>query len=375
MSESSDPSDTRAEPGPTAATADRHADDTPRESGSTAGTSGAASRRRGRYRPWLFALLLAALIGLLVMRPDVRGPAAVTARDALHTLAYDGLGLSPRQLFVWRLRVAGLYDSPLGRRWRAAADTAEPVAIGRQRVRTARFDNDTIAAHVYSASLDAGEQIAWRLSRTGADDDSRTRLYASLERRDGADDDWSTVTALAADGKADAVIVGRDGDYRIVLQPELFGEAAYRLAMATGGSLAMPVQGAAARDIGSGFGAPRDGGSRRHHGVDIFADRGTPVIAVRDGRVRTGNSGLGGKHIWLSGGVLGLTSARYYYAHLDAFDVESGDTVSKGDVIGRVGNTGNARTTPPHLHFGIYTAGGPVDPAPYLRPLPSLPGE
>jgi len=81
---------------------------------------------------------------------------------------------------------------------------------------------------------------------------------------------------------------------------------------------------------------------------------------------------LGGKYVWLSGGMFGLGSARYYYAHLDDFAVESGDKVKKGEVIGYVGNTGNARTTPPHLHFGIY-AGGPVDPEPFLKPQPELP--
>ncbi len=63
---------------------------------------------------------------------------------------------------------------------------------------------------------------------------------------------------------------------------------------------------------------------------------------------------------------------RYYYAHLDGFAVESGDKVKKGEILGYVGNTGNAITTPPHLHFGIY-AGGPVDPAPFLKPEPVLP--
>jgi len=56
---------------------------------------------------------------------------------------------------------------------------------------------------------------------------------------------------------------------------------------------------------------------------------------------------------------------------LDAFAIASGDTVKRGDVLGFVGNTGNARTTPPHLHFGIYS-GGPVDPVPFLQPQPLL---
>ena len=102
-----------------------------------------------------------------------------------------------------------------------------------------------------------------------------------------------------------------------------------------------------------------------------FATIGGGSAAVEPEARCTG--GIGGKHVWLSSGMLGIGGARYYYAHLDAFNVESGDSVSTGDVLGYVGNTGNARTTPPHLHFGIYTSFGPVDPAPFLRPAPDLP--
>ncbi len=328
-------------------------------------------QKKPHLRPWLFLLMLLALAALLVARPVWRADAQASARTAVRTVVFDWAGVSPRQLFVARLRVAGLYDSPLGRRWRTAVDRAEPVAVGRRVERRSGFTADAVAADVYEASLERGEQIEWRLSRDVPEGD---RLYASLERRSDADEHWSTVTDLVADGVADHLVADHDGNYRIVLQPELFGVLDYDLAIATGGSLAMPVQGASTRDIGSGFGAPRDGGSRAHHGVDIFAARGTPLLAVTDGRVRTGTSGIGGNHIWLTGGVFGIGSARYYYAHLDSFNVESGDSVNKGDVIGYVGNTGNARTTPPHLHFGIYAVGGPIDPAAFVRPLPELPG-
>lgn len=326
--------------------------------------------KRRHFRPWLLFAMLLALVALLIARPVWRADAAASTRAAARTVLFDWLGVSPRQLFVARLRVAGLYDSPLGERWRSAIDRAAPASIGQRLERQASFTADAIEAHVYDAALERGEQIEWRLSRDTPDG---ARLYASLEYRADGDDDWTTVTELVADNEPEHAVADRDGDYRIVLQPELFGVVKYTLAVATGGSLAMPVEGASTRDIGSGFGAPRDGGSRAHHGVDIFAARGTPLLAVVDGRVRTGTSGIGGNHIWLSGGVFGIGSARYYYAHLDSFNVESGDSVHKGDVIGYVGNTGNARTTPPHLHFGIYAMGGPVDPAAFLRPPPDLP--
>ena len=65
--------------------------------------------------------------------------------------------------------------------------------------------------------------------------------------------------------------------------------------------------------------------------------------------------------------------ARYYTPGFSSPEQLTGASVSTGDVLGYVGNTGNARTTPPHLHFGIYTGFGPVDPAPFLRPAPDLP--
>ena len=322
-------------------------------------------------RPWLLFGLLALLIGLLIVRDDLRQNAAESSENAVRYVAFDILGWSPRDLFIWRLRVAGLLDSPLGKRWAEAVERAseQPLqAAGQYRI-TEAFSSDEVEAHVYQVTLERGEKLIWQFSRL---DFSESRLYASLERREKNDQQWSTVTELDADDATNSQIVSKAGDYRIVLQPELFANAEYSLAMANGGSLPFPVEGATQRDIGSVFGVDRDGGARKHHGVDIFAERGTPLTAVIDGHVRTGTSARGGKHVWLSGSMIGLGSARYYYAHLDSFEVESGDKVKKGEILGYMGNTGNAINTPPHLHFGIYS-GGPVDPAPFLKPEPVLP--
>lgn len=322
-------------------------------------------------RPWLLFGLFALLVVLLTVRDDLRQNAAESSENAVRYVAFDMLGWSPRDLFIWRLRVAGLLDSPLGQRWAEAVERAgeQPVqADGQYRI-TEAFASDEVEAHVYQVTLERGEKLIWQFSRL---DTAESRLYASLERREKNEQEWSTVTDLDADDATNSQIVTKAGDYRIVLQPELFASAEYSLAMANGGSLPFPVEGATQRDIGSTFGVERDGGARKHHGVDIFAERGTPVTAVIDGRVRTGTSDRGGKHIWLSGSMIGLGSARYYYAHLDSFEVESGDKVKKDEILGYMGNTGNAITTPPHLHFGIYS-GGPVDPAPFLKPEPVLP--
>lgn len=135
-------------------------------------------------------------------------------------------------------------------------------------------------------------------------------------------------------------------------------------------SLAFPVWGKKS-NIGSFWGDARDGGRRKHKGIDIFAKKGTPVVAICDGIiVSRGNTPRGGKTLWLQATGYAFTA---YYAHLNEQKVRVGQFVKKGEVIGTVGNTGNARTTPPHLHFGIYTwLGGAINPLPYVKNSPKI---
>lgn len=132
--------------------------------------------------------------------------------------------------------------------------------------------------------------------------------------------------------------------------------------------LPVPVQGVRASRIADTFGAPR-GRDRSHAGVDIFAPRGTPVLSATRGivvSVREG--GLGGRQVW----VMGPGGERHYYAHLDGWrtGLETGDLVAPGDPLGMVGTTGNARGTPPHLHYGVYGKDGAYDPLPLLKAHP-----
>ena len=111
------------------------------------------------------------------------------------------------------------------------------------------------------------------------------------------------------------------------------------------------------------WGNPRSGG-RTHKGTDMFANRGVPVVAVTDGTLRFSNGGLGGISIWLKG-----SGASYYYAHLDsrAAGLTAGSFVTRGTVIGYVGNTGNAYGGAHHLHFQIHPGhGSAVNPYPTL---------
>lgn len=161
---------------------------------------------------------------------------------------------------------------------------------------------------------------------------------------------------------------GNEQKVRIVVQSFLEQTDTTMLKIYKQPLLDFPLAGKGNNAIQSFWGVARDGGRRSHEGNDIFADRGHPVIAAADGRISSvRDRGLGGKQIWLQDQ---LTSSNHYYAHLDSQLVTPGQRVSRGDTIGLVGNTGNARTTPPHLHFGIYKSGGAVDPKPFIWQIP-----
>lgn len=118
------------------------------------------------------------------------------------------------------------------------------------------------------------------------------------------------------------------------------------------------------------FGFPRMPGTpdeHWHEGIDLFAPAGTPLLAAERGIViRIGTGRLGGLTFWLRG----ESGADWYYAHLLSYapDLQQGDLVEAGQVLGFVGNTGNAATTPSHVHLELHPGGGdPVNPYPLLK--------
>ena len=136
-------------------------------------------------------------------------------------------------------------------------------------------------------------------------------------------------------------------------------------------TILMPVEGVRVENVADTWAGPRSGG-RQHEGQDIFAPEGTPIYSGTPGYVyRIGKNNLGGNTIVIVGGG----GWRYYYAHLSAYapDLKEGQAVTTNTLIGYVGNTGNAISTPPHLHLGVYTGDqntcewDAINPLPYLQ--------
>ncbi|MBC7836202.1 peptidoglycan DD-metalloendopeptidase family protein [Acetobacteraceae bacterium] len=130
-------------------------------------------------------------------------------------------------------------------------------------------------------------------------------------------------------------------------------------------SIPVPVFGIAHRNITSDFGDPRDGGAREHEGQDILAPKGTPVVSPTEAVVlRVGSGSNSGNNVYTAN----PGDETFVYMHLDSIakGLSAGDELKKGDLIGYVGNTGNASGGPTHLHFEIRLSGKATDPYPRL---------
>jgi peptidoglycan LD-endopeptidase LytH len=159
------------------------------------------------------------------------------------------------------------------------------------------------------------------------------------------------------------------------IQPEMMSNIYYSVTLSTVPALIIPVMGATNKSIQSFYDDTRevDGKKRKHEGLDIFAPKGTFVISPTDGVVsRVTTNSLGGKVIFVNDPKRGYD---YYFAHLDSQIVKPGVKVRQGDVLGTVGNTGNARYTPSHLHFGVFKTNISTDPIAYIRTMERLQNE
>ncbi len=189
------------------------------------------------------------------------------------------------------------------------------------------------------------------------------RIYADLFQQ--LTNDAPKVVAFAdTAGNYFDYEIEKAGTYYLRLQPELLSGGEYTLTITTGPSLNFPVSASGKPRIGSFWGDGRDEGGRKHEGIDIFATKRTPAIAAANGTVtNVTENNLGGLVVFMRPDEKDYT---LYYAHLDAQLARTGQTVKIGDTLGLVGNTGNAKNTASHLHFGIYTNGGAIDPLKFV---------
>jgi peptidoglycan LD-endopeptidase LytH len=272
--------------------------------------------------------------------------------------------LSPRDAYLRSLRRDGLATIAETRAWSQIGDDA----LGAPRTAPLPFrDAGTFAidrpdAIAYAVDVRRGRRLSLAV-RFDAD----ALLFLDLFRL-SADGEPRWVASLAPGRTSLIHDVDDDATYVARLQPELRRGGTFAIAQRTRPSLVFPVGAAPPQGPESPFGVERDAGRRRHEGIDIFAPRGTPVIAVAAGIAQTSTNRLGGNVVWL----YAPTGRTFYYAHLDRWAVGPLTLVRRGDVVGYVGNTGNAARTPPHLHFGIY-ARGAIDPWPFVEPDQRIP--
>ena len=277
---------------------------------------------------------------------------------------------TPHEAYLASLIEAGLDTSALADRWREAATRAldDPMPMEPPFEEIAFYPAEEPTAASYRIMIDRGQSI--RISYTAEPADV-AGVFLDVYRLEAAGAPTHVANALPG-ARALEFEPSRAGEFLVRVQVELLRDVRVRLRVVKAAVLAFPVGGRDTRAIQSSFGAVRDAGRREHDGVDIFAPRGTPVLAASAGIVsRVGDQRLGGRVVWVRDARRGMSQ---YYAHLDRQLVERGQRVQPGDTIGLVGNTGNARTTPPHLHFGLYQRGeGPIDPFGFLRQPPGDP--
>ncbi len=266
------------------------------------------------------------------------------------------------EAYWYSLKQANLLSSALGKEWLKAAERPFNEQIKIQLPYQEAFVISDLKPDAlgYRFNVKRGQRILVHIDQITED---TTRVFVDLFRVEN-----DTLNKFRHVASADSVLdlafaPRRDASYLLRLQPELLRGGQYSITIENVPTLAFPVAGKNKRAIHSFFGDPRDGGRREHHGVDIFAKRHTPIIAPIAADVRfVGTRGIGGKVVWLYDRK---TGNHLYFAHLQEQKVKRYDKVNPGDTIGTIGNTGNARFTPPHLHFGIYN-NGPINPYSFI---------
>lgn len=295
-----------------------------------------------------------ALLGVVLTSLSACGPTSPVSQLLAPT--------SPRDRYERSLRRSQLSETAAGRAWLQAGEQAlrDSLTVRLPFRETGRFNDSLPAALSYRVKVPAGRRLVARVETPATDS---ARYFLDLF-------ELKTQTpkrlTFAESGEASLQHAATDTATLLLrLQPPLDSGGGFTLTLESRPLLGFPVAGKNSYDILSFWGMPRDGGRRLHEGIDVAADRGTPVVAAADGYVtNVGENRLGGLVVHQAVPEQDLS---LYYAHLDRQLVSVGQRVRRGDTLGTVGNTGNARTTVPHLHFSVYPAyRRPVDPLPYV---------
>ena len=277
---------------------------------------------------------------------------------------------SAHEAYQHSLEQANLSETALGVDWIRAGEEAleKPANISLPYEETFYWDPKGAEAGGYRFLVKRGVRVELEVSVYSSDS---LLLFVDLFRETGDSIIYRNHVATADEEMHRLEFEPRrDSYYALRLQPELLRGGKFKVLIRELPSIGFPVKGKNSKAIASFFGAPRDGGSREHHGVDIFAARHTPVLAPSNSSVtRVGEGDIGGRYVWLYDSK---RSMYLYFAHLETREVERGDKITAGQLIGTVGNTGNARSTPPHLHFGIY-CNGPIDPFHFIAETDTVP--
>ncbi|AEI47845.1 peptidoglycan DD-metalloendopeptidase family protein [Runella slithyformis] len=272
---------------------------------------------------------------------------------------------SPRDRYLKELKRT---NEGLSRQWEEAGKNALdfPVSVKFPHKEQNFFPTDLPLAFGYRVTIPRGRRLEAVVSSNPAD--SLYRVFLELYEESG--DKYKRLTFAEADSNRLAWEAPDSTTVIVHLQSEAAQTADITVSLESHPMLSFPVARRDSRNIISFWGMARDGGRRSHEGIDVAAPRGTPVVAAANGYISSvGVNNLGGNVIFQQVENGGIT---LYYAHLDSQMAVSGQRVSIGDTIGTVGNTGNAITTGPHLHFGIYQSfRSAIDPLPFLS-LPQI---
>ena len=311
--------------------------------------------KRGHFNLFLFTLLILFAAGC----------------GAPQTLRTVFKNQTPYEGYVTKIKEAKLDQTALGQDWIRAGEKAlyDSITVTLPYKETGYFSADKPKALGYRIDAKRGERIVVNLEVK-----ARQAMQVFMDLFEAAE---SPKHLASADTAANTLVYDVEDDRQHILrvQPELLRSGQYTVTIKTEPTLAFPVAGKTSRNIASIWGDPRDNGARSHEGVDVFARRGTPVVASSSGTIsRVQTTPRGGKVVWLADYD---RRQNLYYAHLDSQVVTAGQRVQLGDTLGFVGNTGNAKGTNPHLHFGIYRYGhGATNPYPYLHanntPVPAV---